>query len=178
MHHSQGTTGTCIILLGVVIVSPSFARADGGTVRLSEAVGSYRVSLFTSPVPFRAGLVDISVMVQDAANSRPIPEARITLKMWPLERPSEAIIQKASATAATNKLLEAAVFELPEPGWWELHVTIEGPLGHAEAHCQVEAAEPWPPWLTLFPWIAWPVLPIALFGIHLILARRRSDCTA
>ncbi len=178
MHHSQKTTVAGIILLAVVILSPSFARADGGTVRLSEVVGSYRISLFTSPAPFRAGPVDISVMLQDAANSTPISEARITLKMWPLDRPSEAIIQTASTTGATNKLMQAAVFELPEPGWWELHVIVEGPLGHAEAHCQVEAAEPWPHWFTLVPWIAWPLVPIALFGIHLLLVRRRSDCTA
>ena len=54
---------------------PAPARADGGTVRLSERQGEYRITVFTAPVPFRAGLVDISVLVQDAVSRTPIPDA-------------------------------------------------------------------------------------------------------
>ena len=151
------------------------ARADGGAVRLSEVAGEYRISVFTSPTPFRAGLVDISVLVQDASSTTVVSGAQVTIKMNPRGRPNEAITQTATAAAATNKLLQAAQFDLPESGWWDLHVLIDGPNGHAEAACQVEAAEPWPQWLTLVPWIAWPVIPIMLFGIHQILVRRRSN---
>ena len=47
------------------------AWGDGGTVRLSRCEGDYRISVFTAPTPFRAGPVDISVLVQDAATGEP-----------------------------------------------------------------------------------------------------------
>src|SRR5580704_18909475 len=45
---------------------PVATFADGGTIRLSETKEAYRISAFTSPNPFRAGPVEISVLVQDA----------------------------------------------------------------------------------------------------------------
>jgi len=43
-------------------------RADGGTLRLWERAGNYKVAVFTDPTPLRAGPVDVSVFVQDASN--------------------------------------------------------------------------------------------------------------
>ena len=49
------------------------ARGDGGTVRLSRCEGGLRITVFTAPTPFRAGPVDISVLVQDAVTGEPDP---------------------------------------------------------------------------------------------------------
>jgi hypothetical protein len=150
------------------------AFADGGTVRFSEVVGSYRVTLFTSPAPPRAGLVDVSVLVHDADSSRLVPDARISIQLTPRGHPAyESITHEASSEAATNKLMQAAIFNLPEAGWWEIAARIDGPAGPVEAHCEMEVAEPWPHWLTLTPWIAWPLVPIGLFAIHQLLVKRR-----
>jgi hypothetical protein len=148
------------------------ACADGGTMRMSEKRGGFLITVFTAPAPFRAGPVDISVLVQDAVTGEPVPEARVTVRM---AKPGQLALEyPATREAATNKLLHAAQFELPEPGRWQLEVQVDGVHGRAVIVGELEAAAPLPRWRELWLWIAWPALAIALFGIHQVLARRWS----
>ncbi len=146
------------------------AAGDGGQVRISARKGGYRITVFTSPAPFRAGPVDVSVLVQDAANGEALPQARVIVEM--AKRGQLPLRYPATHEAATNKLLHAAPFDLAEPGRWDLTVRVEGPHGEAVVGCGLEVAEPLPHWLELWPWICWPALAVALFGIHQVLARR------
>ena len=148
------------------------ARADGGSMRLSEEKGGYRISVFTAPTPFRAGAVDISALVQDASTGDPMTPVKVTVRMTKPGRP--ALEYPATTEAATNKLFRAAQFELPEPGRWEVQVQVEGLNGLAVLDGEVEAAEPLPRWRELWLWIAWPALAIALFGIHVWRHARRT----
>jgi hypothetical protein len=141
-------------------------------VRLREQAGAYQVTVFTSPTPLRAGPVDVSVLVQDAAGQC-VPEARVTVRLT-ARGTGEVLEYPATAEAATNKLLRAAVFELPEPGWWDVEVAVEGPQGPARLGFGVEADDRPPRWLELWPWFAWPALAVALFGLHQVLVRRRT----
>jgi hypothetical protein len=161
------------LLLSSLIPHPSsLARADGGTVRLRAQVGSYQVTVFTSPTPFRAGPVDVSVLVQDAANGECVPEARVSVRLT-ARGTGDVLEYPATAEAATNKLFHAAVFQLPELGWWDVEVAIEGPHGPALLRFEVQADGPLPRWLELWPWFTWPALAVAFFGLHQRLVRRR-----
>jgi hypothetical protein len=161
------------MLFGGVFLQPLAAlHADGGTVRLSERKGDYRITVFTSPTPLRAGPVDISVFVQDAATGAPMPEARITVRATPRDRPGETICHLATMEAATNKLFQSAVFDLPEPGWWEAAISVEGSSERIEVHFEMEADEPLPRVWEMTPWIAWPAAAILLFGVHQWLVRQ------
>ena len=151
--------------------SPAFG--DGGTVRLSEQQAGYRITVFSAPTPFRAGPVDVSVLVQDAATGATIPDVRVRVWMTPRGRPTEALDNRATTEAATNKLFQAAVFELPAPGWWDVEITVEGTKGSARVAFEVEAAAALPRWLTLWPWLCWPAVAVLLFCIHQWLVRRR-----
>jgi len=165
----------CSLFVSSFIIHPSSgARADGGIPRLSERAGAYRVSIFTSPTPFRAGPVDVSVLIQDADSGELVPDIRVTVRAAPCDRPESSITQPVTAEAAINKLYRAAVFELPEPGWWDMEVTIEGGRGSAQVRFAVEAAGPLPRWWSLAPWIGWPAVAIALFSVHQFLVRRRN----
>ena len=157
----------------LVTLSPCHARADGGAVRLREQAGGYQITIFTSPTPFRAGPVDVSVLVQDAATGEYLPEARVSLC---LKAAGDGRVLEYPATeeAATNKLLRAAEFQLPEPGSWDVAVAVEGPHGPALVRFEVQADEPLPRWLDLWPWFGWPALAVALFGIHRALVRRKA----
>jgi hypothetical protein len=162
-----------LLLLSSLIPHPSsFARADGGAVQLRERAGDYQITVFTSPTPLRAGPVDISVLVQDAATGECMPETRVTvcLKVPGAERMLE---YPATTEAATNKLLRASEFQLPEPGWWDVSVVVEGPHGPAVVRFGIQADEPPPRWLDLWPWFSWPALAVALFGAHRVLVRRK-----
>jgi hypothetical protein len=148
------------------------ARADGGSVRLSEKKDGYRITVFSAPSPFLAGPVDISVLVQDAVTGDPLPQARVTVRMTQIGQPT--LEYPATQEVATNKLLHAAQFELPAPGLWELEVRVEGARGSAVLACEIEAAQRLPRWHSLWLWITWPALAVALFTIHLMLVRRRA----
>jgi hypothetical protein len=166
-----------LLLFSSIIHHPSSIsslRADGGTVRLSQRQGDYQITVFTAPTPLRAGPVDVSVLVQDARTGQPLPQARVTVRAARRGGTGEVILQPATSEAATNKLFRAAVFELPEPGWWEVEVAIEGEHGRARVRFEVEAAEAAPRWLVLWPWLSWPVVVIVLFGIHQVMVRRAA----
>jgi hypothetical protein len=152
-------------------------RADGGAVRLREQAGAYQVTVFTAPTPFRAGPVDVSVLVQEAATGECVPEARATMRLT-ARRTGDVLEYPATAAAATNKLFHAAVFQLPEPGWWDVDIAIEGPHGPALLRFGVEADEPPPRWLELWPWFSWPALVVAFFGVHRVLVRRKAPAVS
>jgi hypothetical protein len=141
-------------------------------VRLREGAGAYQIAVFTSPTPFRAGPVDVSVLVQDGATGEYIPAARVTVRLT-ARRSGQALEHPATTEAATNKLFHAADFELPESGWWDVEVTVEGPHGPARVRFEVEADDPPPRWLELWPWLTWPALAVGLFGLHRLLVRRK-----
>jgi hypothetical protein len=152
---------------GLILVWLSFgpcawANGDGGAVRLSAQQGHYRITVFSAPSPLRAGPVDISVLVQDAATGESLGDGLVTVRMTKIGQP--ALEYPATRQAATNKLLHAAQFEIPMPGQWQLEVRVEGSQGAAVVGCELEAAEAVPRWLEMWPWICWPALVIALFG--------------
>ena len=146
------------------------ARADGGSLLLSEKRGGYQITVFTAPTPFRAGPVDISTLVQDASTGDLVTQARVIVRMTKAGR--LVLEYPATFEAATNKLFRAAQFELPEPGRWEMQVEVRGVHGPAMIGGEIEAAEPLPRWRELWPWIGWPAAVIVLFSIHQLFARR------
>jgi hypothetical protein len=164
-----------LLAVSSFILHPSsFALADGGVPRISELAGGYRVSVFTSPTPFRAGPVDLSVLVQDADSGDLAVGVQITVRATLRDRPNLSVTHPAMAEAATNKLYRAAVFELPEPGWWDFEVAVEGTRGPAQVYFALEAADRLPQWRALAPWIGWPALAIGLFSVHRYLVRRKA----
>jgi hypothetical protein len=139
-----------------------------------ERKGPYQIAVFTAPTPLSAGPVDVSVLVQNADTQEPISEVEIAIKAMHRGKHGATISHPATIEAATNKLFHAAVFDLPEAGLWKLEVSIMGPLGATQASVDLEVAEAPPPYLAMWPWVSWPVLPILLFSAHQFLIRRRS----
>jgi hypothetical protein len=169
-HHRLAS---CLLSFCGLFVVPSLALADGGTIRLSERRGDYRLTVFTTPTPVRAGPVDVSVLVQDSDTGEPVSDVQVMIKATLRGSPALAIQHPATTEAATNKLYHAANFDLPEPGWYALVVSVAGTRGEVWVRLELEAASPLPAFLALWPWVAWPVVVILLFGIHQLLVRRR-----
>ncbi len=162
----------------ILIVQPSGLRADGGTLRLSERVDGYQITVFTAPAPLRAGPADVSVFVQDADTGEPAAGVRVTVQAAPRGRPDRAVRQPATAEAATNKLFRSALFELPESGWWEIEAMVVGERGQARVRFEVEVADRPPNWQAMAPWVGWPVLAVLLFAVHHVLVRRKARSVA
>jgi hypothetical protein len=159
--------GFAVAVASLIVASgPSVARADGGTVRFSETVGPYRVTAFTSPNPFRAGPVEISVLVQDAATGDSLPDAKVTLHVAPRDQPDDTLDYQATSGTTTNKLFHSATFELPDPGEWTVAIDVAAAAGPSRASFDVVAADRLPRWVSFWPWFSWPFAVIALFAVH------------
>jgi hypothetical protein len=141
-------------------------RGDGGTLRHWERQGSYEIAVFTSPSPFVTGPVDISVLVLDSTSGEPVRNAKVSVQVEPVGRSDGAVIHPATTETATNKLLRAAVFELPEPGLWVVDVTIDEMKENTRVRFRLEAGHSPPHWIALWPWVCWPAPVILLYGIH------------
>ncbi len=165
---------TMIVMFGL----PSgIAFADGGTVRLSERHVNYQITMFTSPTPVRAGTVDISVLVQDAASGEAVTDVPVEISLAAADKPQEIQSQPATTAAATNKLFRSAIFAIPHAGRWMVNATVGSGSNAARVGFDFEASEPLPQWLALWPWFLWPAAVVALFGVHLVLVQRRHEKT-
>lgn len=160
----------------VVLTFADVARADGGTVRFSDVVGGYRVTVFTSPSVLRVGQADVSVLVADRESDDPLPAADVHIRIRPAGQAWRAW-QPATFDAATNKLLKMTIVDFTETGTWEAAVRIDGPAGRAATTLHLDVGPPLPRWLDLAPWIFWPVVPIALFAIREVARGRRRSAS-
>ena len=135
MNHRIQSILMLVLLSSFILHPSSLARADGGAVRLHQRAGGYQIAVFTSPTPFRAGPVDVSVLVQDAATEECVPEAQVTVC---LKAPGAGRILECPATteAATNRLFHAAVFR----------TTGTGLVGRGSCHRGAARAGPSPVW--------------------------------
>jgi hypothetical protein len=138
---------------------------------LAERAGAYQITVFTDPTPLCAGPVDITVLVQDAATGEPASDVQVSIKAGWRGAP-DSVTHPATREAATNKLFYAANFDLPEPGWYTVEVSVTGARGEAQVHFELEAAQPLPPFVAMWPWLGWPALAILLFGAHQVVVRR------
>lgn len=145
-------------------------RADEGLVRFSGEVGNYRITIFTSPTPFRAGPIEIGVLVQEAQSNRPLPDVNVSVEVSARNDPGSRL----RGNADMDKLIPSVRFDLPKGGWWRMKVVVAGRLGEAETSIELEADDPLPAWRELSLWIFLPVVPIALYIAHQWLVRRRE----
>jgi hypothetical protein len=148
------------MMLGLLL-TPALARGDGGVVRASASAEPYRMTVFTSPTPLRAGVIDLSVLVQDTTG-KPVPDARVLLHVRPAEAGEGGTTHEATREAATNKLYQAAPVEL-RAGSWEVVVDVSGEKGTGSLQFDMEVGEALPAWTEMAFWIALPLVPIILF---------------
>jgi hypothetical protein len=166
------------LVFSFLMAHPSLiARADGGALQLRQKASGYDIAVFTSPTPLRAGTVDVSVLVQEAATGEVVQDAEVTVC---LKVPGTEGVLRYAATndAATNRLFKAAVFKLPEAGLWDIEVAVKGPHGPAQVIFSINAEEQLPRWREFWPWFTWPVAVVVLFGVQQALAGRVSRRSA
>lgn len=150
-------------------------RADGGAVRCSAREGRLRITVFTSPTPPRVGLVDVSVLIQDATSGEPYLDARVGVRATSRDHPNRVVAEEATRDAATNGWLVAAVLDLPSEGAWDLEVIVDRGEDRARVPFELEVGPPAPGLLSLALWIAWPILAAAVYAIHQARIRTRNE---
>ena len=146
--------------------APASAYADGGTVRCSEQRDGLRITVFTAPNPLRAGIADVSVLVQDCDNGKPRLDVPSSISAYPVHESWRKFTVPTTADAATNKILRAAHLTFSEPGPWRIDVAVPSSQRGPTISFDLEVAEARPPWLDMSLWIAWPLFAIAVFAVH------------
>lgn len=125
------TTALLLLLPLCLTVPATPLLGNGGTIRVSNVpVGPFIVTIYTSPTPLRTGEIDVSVLAQDSAGAVLTPAVLVDARPVALE-PDLAedvdtgpVQQRATRGQATNKLFQAAKFDIEAPGEWEFTVTI------------------------------------------------------
>lgn len=169
----------------LLLAFATFAFADGGGVLTQEIVGPYRVTLFGSPLPLRAGPADLSVMLQDARTGEAVLDRAVTIKVDAAAEPGSAAwvppccsmktdagTVAATHAAAQNKLLYAANVLLPASGRHD--VTIRVGDGEEFLRTRVDVAAPLAPPATYWAFLAFPPLAIVGFALNQRIRRRKN----
>jgi hypothetical protein len=163
----------CMLLIAASIATvTSRVRADGGTVLWQRTTGPFQVTLFTAQTPLRKGPTDLSVMLEEAGETRPIVGARVFVE---LENGSGKTVRaEATHRLARNKLLYCSLIDLPEAGYWKMKIIIEYGDERAEVLDHLMVANPQPMLLAYWKLITFPPMIIILFIINQWLRRSRS----
>jgi hypothetical protein len=162
------------LILFVFALAPSAAHADGGAVRVSRQCGDRQITVFTSPTPLCAGPIDVSVLIQDCVTGQALLDQQIEIEIAPADVPSASAGYRASHATATNKLLQAAQFDLPHAGRWICTVKVPSGGENFPIRFELNADDALPTWRSLWPWFSWPFLAIGWFAALYVLPAQFS----
>jgi len=162
-----------VLLSGACVLWTKGALADGGTVQFTQTTGPFAVTVFATPSPPRAGPVDISLMIQQSNNQKPLLDCDVEIE---LSKEGESSIRsKATHEAAQNKLFYAAQVRVPEPGVWEVEAAIRRGEDSAKVSGPIMLAASSPVLLSYWRSVAIPPVFISLFALNQWLKRRRTE---
>jgi len=148
----------------VLAANPAALRADGGVLLLHRNAGPFSAAVFASPAPPRAGVVDLSVLVQMAETTEPVLDAEVEVT---LRRDGEEKTIQATRAQSQNRLLYSAPVTV-SAGDWTYTVTIRkdgrtaeigGTVAIASSDGGTERIRYWPAFVA-------PLIAIALFAMH------------
>lgn len=172
-----------VLSLFCLLAATRPAFADGGVVLSQKISGPYRITLFASPFPLRAGPADLSVMIQDASTGEPVLDQSVSIDVQASAAsrgsawlpPCCSMAASKGAVPAThgnaqNKLLYAANLTLPASGPHDISVAIGG--SPAALKIEVDVEPPPAPVSAYWPYLAAPPLLIGLFALNQRLRRR------
>jgi len=162
--------------------------ADGGAIQFQGDTGRFHVTVFTLPPILSAGVVDVTVLVQDRSNLNPLLDATVTLDLtaqggndlrkeaW--SPPCCAMSKAAPLTGvparldhAENRLLYGALVQIPYSGTWQLNVNIQRDIERESVRMLLKLNPPAPAPLTY--WHLFILPPLGVIGFILNQKARR-----
>jgi len=146
-----------------------------GRLVLSEQHDDLQISIFISPDPLRAGPIDVSVLLQNAETGQTLDDVEVNVRITSHDEGGRVLHAVATREAATNKLMRAALVDLPSPGLWDVEMNYGADTNpRRQVRFTMEAGPPLAPWLTVWPWFCWPAAVVLLYGIHRWLVARKA----
>ena len=159
---------TVLVVVMAIFASAVIVRADGGVVLWQQTTGPITVTAFTAQRPLRTGPADISFLIENNEQSRPVLDARVFLA---LEDESRVTIGgEATHNQARNKLLYCSVMNLVRPGNWRMKVIVTHRGEKYDLVNEFEVSEAQSPLIAQWRLLAFPFTIIILFIVHQRLA--------
>jgi len=162
-----------ILLLVLISLSllTRIARADGGVVLWQRISAPFTITLFSTEVPLRPGVADLSVLLESTEGHSPILDARVLIE---LEHEAGMIIRaEATRSQARNKLLYCSLINLPKSGQWKMKLHVRRGDDNADVISDIVVGAPQPMFLSYWKLIALPPIIIGLFIANQCLRRKR-----
>ncbi len=157
-------------LIALLLVCAARLFGDGGAVILHQQSGPFAITVFASPVPARAGIIDLSVLVQTIDSLQPVLDATVAIEFT---KNVKAIKAAATHSQAQNKLLYAASIPMPDAGDWRYRITIRKADQSGEVADTIQLA-PEPARLTSYRGLlALPFVCLVVLALHQWLSGRR-----
>jgi hypothetical protein len=164
-----------------LIFSSGIGYADGGAVQLHASAPPFTVTVFTDPAQVRAGLVDLSALVQ--AENGPVLDAEVIISLVALDREKPVRDTAWVPPACTNtyadlrsiplrisqganRLLYSTSIQIPHEGRWQLQANIQRGPDHAMVQGVIEVGLPLSPIAAYWRWFLFPFLAIGGFALH------------
>jgi hypothetical protein len=172
-----------LLVIILLYACATIARADGGSVQFQSAAGAFQITVFSEPGVIRAGLVDLSVLVQASPHGEPVLDADVTLGLSPLDntrvgqQPAwappacvndvdrELTRIRANRSQGPNLLLYSTLVRIPTRGRWRLSVWVRSENMTGIAQTVLDVEPPAAPWMNYWHLFALP--PAAVIGFLL-----------
>lgn len=153
-------------VLGVAILFASaiMVRGDGGVVLWQQTSGSITVTAFTTQSPLRIGPADISFLIENNEQSRPILDARVFVAL----EDANGVTARGEATRdqARNKLLYCSVMNLVKPGPGRMKVIVTDGSEKHDLDTEVEVSGRQSPLIEHWKLLTFPFMIAILFVFH------------
>ncbi len=157
-----------------VLAWPAMTRADGGRLCASGPCGPWQVFIFGSRPLLGTGPSEFSVYVQDAGSGSPLAEVEVMIEATHRDT-GEIVMATATTDGTADKTFRTASCDLSANGTWHVTATLNGRQQERyEIDFDFQVRQLVPPWFDMACWIGWPIVPIALFGIHRRLLRKEG----
>ena len=154
---------TFLIVLSIC-ASATLARADGGVVLWQQTSGSITVTAFTTQSPLRIGPSDISFLIENNEQSRPVLNAAVFLAF----EDASGVIARGEAThdQARNKLLYCSVMTLIKAGPSRMRVIVTDGSEKYDLENEVEVAGRQSPLVEHWKLLTFPFMIAIVFVFH------------
>jgi hypothetical protein len=174
----------CRAILAFSVLAAASCAADGGAIIARQTINGLDVTVFASPVPLRAGPVDVSVLVQRGEKAILDAAVEVAWRASPSSSSdwlppcctmaSDADRIPALRAHSNNRFLYSAIVPMKSAGASQLEIKVSQGDREASLSCDIEVRRPLPPALVFWPWLVFPPAAIAGFALHQSLAKPRQ----
>jgi len=160
-----------LLVVLTICASAIMVRADGGSVLWQQTRGSITVTAFTIQSPLRIGPADISFLIEDNKQSRPILDSRVFVAF----EDASGVTARGEAThdQARNKLLYCSMINVVKSGSVRMKVIVTDGSEKYYLDNEVEVSGRQSPLIQNWKLLTFPFMIAILFVFHQRLVWKR-----